>query len=78
MFSYQVKGLSQLFRDQDTFVASSTEQRFKRNLSNPSSLSSNGHSTSPAQKPRLPKSRKKLREDSSGNLSLFQNVTPIK
>jgi len=61
-----VKGLSQLYRDTDTFIAGSTEQGFKRNLSNPSSLSSNGHSASPQQQKRLQKARKKPREEPSG------------
>lgn len=61
-----MKGLSQLFRDTDIFLAGSTEQGFKRNLSNPSSLSSNGHSASPPQRTRLQKSRKKPREEPSG------------
>jgi len=61
-----VKGLSQLYRDSDTFIAGSSEQGFKRNLSNPSSLSSNGHSASPQQRQRVQKSRKKPREEPSG------------
>ncbi|XP_020626240.1 echinoderm microtubule-associated protein-like 1 [Orbicella faveolata] len=61
----KVKGLSQLYRDTDTFIAGSSEQGFKRNLSNPSSLSSNGHSASPQQRTRVQKSRKKPREEPS-------------
>lgn len=73
-----MKGLSQLYRDTDTFIAGSSEQGFKRNLSNPSSLSSNGHSASPQQRTRVQKSRKKPREEPSGmfrsdlTLSYFQ------
>ena len=65
-FYFQVKGLSHLFRDTDTFVAATKEQGFKRHLSNPSSLSSNGHSASPPQKSRLQKPRKKPKDESSG------------
>lgn len=62
----KVKGLSQLLREQDTFVAASAEHGFKRNLSNPSSLSSGGPSSaSPLQKRHLAKPRKKRREESS-------------
>ncbi|XP_058970636.2 77 kDa echinoderm microtubule-associated protein [Pocillopora verrucosa] len=60
----KVKSLSQLYRDADTFIASSTEQGSKRNLSNPSSNSSN-HSGSPPQRNRFQKSRKKPREEST-------------
>ena len=62
---FQVKSLSQLYRDADTFIASSTEQGSKRNLSNPSSNSSN-HSGSPPQRNRFQKSKKKPREESTG------------
>ena len=64
-----------MFRDNDTFIAASTEQGFKRNLSNPSSLSSNGNSASPPQKTRLQKSRKKPREESSGIHMWGQNAS---
>ena len=69
-----MKGLSQLYRDTDTFIAGSTEQGFKRNLSNPSSLSSNGHSASPQQRKRVQKSRKKPREEPSSMLHPFQAI----
>ena len=65
-FLFQVKGLSHLFRDTDTFIAKTREQGFKRNLSNPSSLSSNEHSASPPQKSRSQKPRKKTKDESSG------------
>lgn len=62
----KVKGLSQLLRDQDTFLATSMEQGFKRNLSNPSSLSSGEpKSASPFRKRHVPKSRKKHKQNSS-------------
>lgn len=64
----KVGGLSELFRGSDTFMAVSEEQRFKRNLSNPSSLSSNSEGYSPRNKIRLQKLRKKARKGQSSTV----------